>query len=165
VTASVYKYVPASNVASLAKAGLSFIFDEFTVNGVLYFFATDVSGSSKFMRLASVGAAVQTLATLSPQPTGPGSSCGEDGAAAIGTQLYFAANDGRSGLELWTSDGTPQGTHLTADIASGAADSYPCYLTALAGRVYFSTVGAIRVPIALPTPLRTPRGQCPLPPP
>jgi ELWxxDGT repeat protein len=115
----------------------------FTANGALYFFATDASGSSKFMRLQSVGAAVQALATLSSQPTGPALFCDGAVAVAVGTQFYFAANDGVSGLELWTSDGTSQGTHLTTNIAVGAADSYPCYLTVLAGRVYFSAVGPL----------------------
>jgi ELWxxDGT repeat protein len=113
----------------------------FTANGALYFFATDASGSSKFMRLAGVGASVQVLATLSPQATNVSSYCGSDGAVAIGAKIYFAANDGQSGLELWTSDGTVQGTHRVADIAAGPADAYPCYLTALNGRVYFSAIG------------------------
>jgi ELWxxDGT repeat protein len=113
----------------------------FAANGALYFFATDASGSSKFMRLAKAGAAAQVLATLSPQATSVVAFCGSDGAVAIGTQIYFAANDGQTGLELWTSDGTAQGTHRVADIAAGAADAGPCYLTALNGRVYFSANG------------------------
>ena len=115
----------------------------FTANGALYFFATDASGSSKFMRLASPGAAVETLATLSPQPTAPYAACAEDGAVAIGAQMFFAADDGKSGLELWTSDGTAAGTHLTTDIAAGISGSDPCYLTVLGGRVYFSAQGAL----------------------
>jgi len=115
----------------------------FTVSGVLYFFATDGSGNSKFMRLASPGAAVEALATLSPQPTAPFAGCSEDGAVAIGTQIFFAADDGKTGLELWTSDGTATGTHLTADIAAGVSGSDPCYLTVLGGKVYFSAQGAL----------------------
>jgi ELWxxDGT repeat protein len=113
----------------------------FVANDALYFFATDASGSSKFMRLAKVGATAQVLATLSPQAINVGASCGADGAVAMGTQIYFAANDGQTGLELWTSDGTAEGTHRVADIAAGAADAAPCYLTALNGRVYFSANG------------------------
>jgi ELWxxDGT repeat protein len=115
----------------------------FTVNGALYFFATDASGSSKFMRLASPGAAVEALATLSPQPAAPFAECGEDGAVAVGTQIYFAADDGKTGLELWTSDGTAAGTHLTADIAAGIFGSDPCYLTVLGTKVYFSAQGPL----------------------
>ncbi len=115
----------------------------FTVNGTLYFFATDASGSSKFMRLASPGAAVEALATLSPQPTAPFAACAEDGAVVIGKQMFFAADDGKTGLELWTSDGTASGTHLTADIAAGVSGSDPCYLTVLGTTVYFSAQGSL----------------------
>jgi ELWxxDGT repeat protein len=112
----------------------------FTANGVLYFFATDASGASKFMRLASPEASVQQLAVLSPLPSVQ-SFCLRDGGVAIGSQVFFAANDGTAGLELWTSDGTAQGTHLTADIAPGVGDSIPCELTVMGNRVYFSADG------------------------
>jgi ELWxxDGT repeat protein len=115
----------------------------FAANGALYFFATDNSGHSKFMRLAAPGAVAEPLATLSPQPAVPFAACGEDGAVVIGTQMFFAADDGETGLELWTSDGTAAGTHLTADIAAGISGSDPCYLTVLAGKVYFSAQGAL----------------------
>jgi len=114
----------------------------FTANGALYFFATDAAGVSRFMRLASVGANVEVLAALSPQPSsGLAYACPQGNSAAIGTQIFFPANDGQSGLELWTSDGTAAGTHLVADISVGIGDSYPCYLTALGGHVFFSAVG------------------------
>jgi large repetitive protein len=35
--------------------------------------------------------------------------------------LYFAANDGVNGAQLWTSDGTEAGTVLLKDIRAGAA--------------------------------------------
>jgi ELWxxDGT repeat protein len=113
----------------------------FTFGGALYFFATDASGSSKFMRIKSIGAVPEVLATLSTLSSGFAMYCGQDGPAFIGTQMYFAANDGQSGLELWTSDGTAAGTHLVADIAAGVSDSYPCYLTVLGNRVFFAAVG------------------------
>ncbi|HEV7300726.1 MAG TPA: ELWxxDGT repeat protein [Tepidisphaeraceae bacterium] len=42
--------------------------------------------------------------------------------AADGT-VYFRANDGRTGAELWRTDGTAGGTALVADIAPGSAGS------------------------------------------
>jgi trimeric autotransporter adhesin len=114
----------------------------FTANGALYFFATDATGVSRFMRLASIGANVEVLAALSPQPSsGLVYTCPQGNAAAIGTQLFFTANDGQSGLELWTSDGTAAGTHLVTDISAGIGDSYPCYLTVLGSHLFFSAVG------------------------
>jgi ELWxxDGT repeat protein len=41
--------------------------------------------------------------------------------AALGGSLYFAANDGQAGLELWRSDGTPRGTYRVTDVFPGPA--------------------------------------------
>jgi ELWxxDGT repeat protein len=113
----------------------------FTANGALYFFATDATGVSRLMRLASIGATVEVLAALSPQPSSLIYACTQGNSAAIGTQIFFPANDGQSGLELWTSDGTAAGTHLVADIAGGSSDSYPCNLTVFNSRLFFTAVG------------------------
>ena len=38
--------------------------------------------------------------------------------------LYFTANDGASGNELWKSDGTDSGTRLVTDIQPGSGERY-----------------------------------------
>jgi ELWxxDGT repeat protein len=58
--------------------------------------------------------------------------------AVVGGTVFFDANDGVSGLELWKSDGTPDGTVLVKDIAPGAPNSGPLWLVAAGGKVYFS---------------------------
>ena len=43
---------------------------------------------------------------------------------AVGNTLYFGANDGTNGDELWKSDGTASGTVMVKDIYSGSGSSY-----------------------------------------
>ncbi len=52
-------------------------------------------------------------------------------------RLYFGANDGTIGSELWRTDGTKAGTKLVEDI-NPAAGSSPFRLAAFKHRVYFS---------------------------
>jgi ELWxxDGT repeat protein len=56
-------------------------------------------------------------------------------------ELYFAANDGLSGSELWRTDGTSSGTILICDIQNGPASSFPSFSD-------FSQVGDILYMVA-----------------
>lgn len=55
--------------------------------------------------------------------------------------LYFAADDGVTGLELWRSDGTTDGTFRVSNVANGVnnwTDSFPGNVTKYKGEIYFS---------------------------
>src|SRR3954449_10686810 len=55
----------------------------------------------------------------------------------VGTRIFFTADDGVHGRELWVSDGTNASTTLVRDIDVGAADSRATELTALGNQVFF----------------------------
>lgn len=55
----------------------------------------------------------------------------------MGNTLFFRADDGQFGAELWRSDGTPEGTMRVADInPTGSGD--PIRLTAIGSTLYFT---------------------------
>src|SRR4029077_2524408 len=63
--------------------------------------------------------------------------------AAVGGTLFFAANDGDRGRELWKRDRTGAGTVLVKDINPGSSygfpvGSYPHYLTDVGGTLFFA---------------------------
>ncbi len=53
-------------------------------------------------------------------------------------RLYFAATDGAGGLELWSSDGTAEGTSLERDIHPGPGSSSPSGFALFEDRLYFA---------------------------
>lgn len=55
----------------------------------------------------------------------------------LGDHLLFVAYDRAHGTELWTTDGTPEGTRLLRDIKPGPMSSDPTGLTSAGDRVFF----------------------------
>ncbi|MBI4578305.1 MAG: hypothetical protein HY718_01290, partial [Planctomycetes bacterium] len=52
-------------------------------------------------------------------------------------RVFFTADDGVNGRELWATDGTPEGTLLFQDLHPGPDGSSPERLTAAPGRLFF----------------------------
>lgn len=55
-----------------------------------------------------------------------------------GNTVYFTADNGSQGTELWKTDGSTGGTTLVKDIYSGSAGSFPEALYSWNGELYFS---------------------------
>jgi ELWxxDGT repeat protein len=62
----------------------------------------------------------------------------QENLVAFNGYLYFVADDGTSGRELWRTDGTALGTTRVADINTSIdGDSYPVFPTPLGDYLYF----------------------------
>ncbi|MDC0528491.1 putative Ig domain-containing protein [Candidatus Poseidoniaceae archaeon] len=112
------------------------------VGNTLYFLADDGTHGKELWK--SDGTASGTVmvkdinnGSASGISTNPGSSTNFE-ITTVGNTLYFQANDGINGGELWKSDGTASGTVMVKDIRSGGWTSYPDELTVFNNTLYFT---------------------------
>ena len=56
----------------------------------------------------------------------------------VNSTVFFNANDGATGWELWKTDGTEAGTVLVKDIQPGSGSGAPSSLTNFNGYLYFT---------------------------
>ena len=104
------------------------------LGGTLIFQMTR-NGTSTLWRTLGTPDSTQEIAAV--RVTNKAASPQLDGALLDG-RLYFAADDGVHGVELWRTDGTAGGTALVRDVAPGRLSSNVHDLVSLGGRVYFS---------------------------
>jgi len=112
--------------------------------GQLYFIGRTQQGTLGRGLWRSDGTAAGTVLVKPVAPAFDNSFDAEPAWLTVaGPHLFFAADDGEHGLELWRTDGTPEGTVLVRDLAPGAASSFPRELAAAGGHLFFrATSGA-----------------------
>ena len=95
-------------------------------NGKLYFSADDGESGRELFVSDGTAEGTQLLVDLNPGISPPGyyrpssvNSSAPGNFIEFNGKLYFSANDGESGSELFVSDGTAEGTQLVVDLNPG----------------------------------------------
>jgi ELWxxDGT repeat protein len=109
------------------------------VGSNLFFSGSDGADGSALWR--SDGTAEGTVIVKELTPAGNGQYDflgGPSSLTAVGSNLYFVFDDGIHGKELWSSDGTADGTVMLKDINPGSGSSAPAHLTAFGSKLIFT---------------------------
>jgi ELWxxDGT repeat protein len=114
------------------------------VSGTLFFSATDGTNGTELWKSDGTTAGTTLVKDLFPggysgyyggyylNSSSPGNLTNVNGT------LFFTADDGTHGRELWKSDGTEAGTVLVKDIRPGGYGSYLSSLTNVNGTLFFT---------------------------
>lgn len=74
----------------------------------------------------------------------PGNASSFSGGLMLaGNKLFFSADDGIHGTELWMSDGTTNTTVLALDLVSGSGSSFPQNMIFMNGSLYFTATDGV----------------------
>ena len=113
---------PTTSGDGFANSSFASGFTEF--NDKLFFTADDGENGNELWVSDGTTKGTQLLLDINPNPgtyTAAGSSFAS-GFTEFNDKLFFSANDGENGKELWVSDGTTKGTQLLVDINPGTND-------------------------------------------
>ena len=107
------------------------------MGGKLYFAANDGVRGRELWRTDGTQTGTVLVKNIRPDDPGHPRSSGPQHLTVVRGVLYFTADDGVRGRELWKSDGTRSGTVLVKDIATRRS-SRPVELTRVGRRLFFT---------------------------
>lgn len=93
-----------------------------------------------FLLCTSVLRAGDVELALDLNRIGPGKSANPKNLLAAGSVLFFSADDGIHGTELWKSSGAPQTTSMLFDLQPGPRSSNPQLLEVIDNVLYFTAL-------------------------
>ncbi len=107
-------------------------------DGILFVGTTVASGSEPWRSDGTLAGTVM-VKDINPgwASSGPGWAFPGAFLTSLDGKVYFAANDGVLGREMWATDGTSVGTALVADVNPGFGSSNPGPPAVVAGAIYF----------------------------
>ena len=125
----------------------------FVAGKTLYFRANDGKHGVELWKTDGTERGTKLVKNINPAAPAPttdacsgkkscrGSSWADD-MTLVGKTIFFAANDGKHGVELWKTDGTNRGTKLVKDInpSSESEASDIGSLVAMGNRLYFTAI-------------------------
>ena len=103
-----------------------------------FFGASDTAHGYELWKGDGTPSGSALLKDINPGSGDSFAGAGTGGILNLNGVVYFLANDGTSGFELWKSDGTEQGTVLVKDINPGGGSSIPQNLTEVNGTLFFA---------------------------
>ena len=123
-------------VADIMAGGSSWPRNIVVLNGEAFFTAERTTNEgTELWKTNGTEAGTKLVRDINPDPQADGISLWET-VVPFGNFVYFAANDGSNGIELWKSDGTEAGTVMVRDIDSDG-NSRPDDLVVLDNSLYF----------------------------
>ncbi|QGJ71066.1 Hypothetical protein PBC10988_27690 [Planctomycetales bacterium 10988] len=125
-------------VIDLVKDGGDAGIQELTAVGNLVFFSADGSNGRELWKSDGTAAGTTMVKNLTDDTGSEGiQSSSPESLVNVGGILFFTANDGTSGREIWATDGSDTNTFLLKEIAPNEAGSDPLYLTNINSTLFF----------------------------
>ena len=104
---------------------------------IFYFVGSDSTNGQELWKSDGTIAGTQLVKDINPGSDGSLSVLTGWSPFVLANVLYFTADDGSTGPELWKTDGTTQGTELVHDIEPNSGGSYPRDFVSYNNELYF----------------------------